>query len=252
MCRQAVLDLDLDFFAEMISERSRDNGADLPVLQPFEDVKQFLEEQCGLATSSPIPGRIVERHHEVVDLWRVLQKTGRLEAQFQVYHIDAHADLGEDGWTGPLSLRRYISESVLSLDVAERMSAHVVERMDETNFLVFAAAARMFARLVYVTHPMWHECDLPKEFVRWNEGRPDRIQLARYDSEVLNHLSQYDAVEEIPTLSDEPPIPMTAIRCSEFRTEQEFAVATLSLSPGYACQDRADLNALFREYIRLI
>ena len=100
-----VLDLDLDFFLDMITypadpgERRPSGPDDRPHSEgdiPWteKEVIRFLENRCGLSDQEPVNGRLVTHHHEAFYYWRELIQKGELTTPFEVVHVDAHADLG--------------------------------------------------------------------------------------------------------------------------------------------------------------
>lgn len=76
---QRVLDLDLDFFLEGVvhfpPDSERRDPSECPPL-PVGEVLSFLRERCRL--DRPIPGFVVEHHHELFSLWRAAIEAGQL------------------------------------------------------------------------------------------------------------------------------------------------------------------------------
>ena len=92
-----VLDIDLDFFLADCCPLA-DKGS-RPCLEghepwPEEKVAAFLEGQCGLSESNPVPGAVFETHDKTLIYWRDRMAEGKLTAPFHVTHVDAHSDLG--------------------------------------------------------------------------------------------------------------------------------------------------------------
>lgn len=90
-----ILDLDLDFFLDGITwkygvgDRFPDEGSYPPWSE--ERVRRFLEDQCGLSKESPVPGKVVTTHDEVLWEWLELSSDGQ---KWDIVHVDAHGDLG--------------------------------------------------------------------------------------------------------------------------------------------------------------
>jgi len=81
------LDIDLDFFLNKNAyHTSHAHGRLDSEYQPWRAprVRRFLENRCGLSLTSPVPGKIVEHHDEVIGMWRVLIDTARLKTPFEV------------------------------------------------------------------------------------------------------------------------------------------------------------------------
>ena len=98
-----ILDIDLDFFLDGRENFATDSGdvrADR--LNPWEKerVINFIENELRLSTEIKVPGCGVTSHHEVYFELKKLIEGSHLTTPFDVYHIDAHADmgLGDSSW----------------------------------------------------------------------------------------------------------------------------------------------------------
>jgi hypothetical protein len=150
-----VLDIDLDFFLDDVAwfrgeaERLEDHD-----YKPWSDqeVISFIEDQCGLSRSRPVPGRIVVNHDEAFLYWRELVQSNRLTTPFEVVHVDAHSDLG----LGDAGYLHLMSE-VLNWDLSERQypTFDVMNGCGMGNYLAFAIACRWLTQLVFVPNPHW-------------------------------------------------------------------------------------------------
>ncbi|MDY2600682.1 MAG: hypothetical protein SOW23_02700, partial [Eubacteriales bacterium] len=92
-----VLDLDLDFFLDNIcplAEKGTRPDANQASPWPEEQVRFFLEHNCGLRRETPVPGALFETHDQALSHWQGLEKP------LSVTHVDAHSDLGV-GKPGP-------------------------------------------------------------------------------------------------------------------------------------------------------
>ena len=115
-----VLDIDLDFFlADCCPLAEPGRRPELAGHEPWnaDGVTRFLEDQCGLDASRPIPGRIFPTHDGALRLWEELIADGRLIAPFHVTHVDAHSDLGI-GYPGP----GFVLYNVISAPVERRLN----------------------------------------------------------------------------------------------------------------------------------
>jgi len=113
-----ILDVDLDFFDSSIRYRRSDDArpTNSGASWPTEQVRRFLEEECGLSSDSPIPGRRVTQHHEAFLFWKELIDSGRLATPFELDRVDAHEDLG----AGEGDVMTYISTQLVKLHPEER------------------------------------------------------------------------------------------------------------------------------------
>lgn len=93
-----VLDLDLDFFVwPIVHDREELDDRLTPFdyeTQSEDQVRQFLESNCGLSRDAPIIGRQIVHHVEAFATWGHWQSAGILTTPFTVVHADAHSDLG--------------------------------------------------------------------------------------------------------------------------------------------------------------
>ncbi len=93
-----ILDLDLDFFLDNIAHWEEEDGSRLSDTQysPWteEEVRGFLEKQCGLSPNAQINGRFITHHHEAFLFWRELILKEQLTTPFEIVHVDAHSDTG--------------------------------------------------------------------------------------------------------------------------------------------------------------
>ena len=140
-----VLDIDLDFFlADCCPLADIGERPCLAGHEPWEEKKvvAFLEEQCGLSLSDPVPGAVFETHDGALTYWRDRMAEGRLAAPFHVTHVDAHSDLGI-GKPGP----GFVLNGVLPRLLNKRTDIekyYEISQLDEANYLLFALAFRWY------------------------------------------------------------------------------------------------------------
>lgn len=97
-----VLDLDMDYFMEVIAETPFSVTDRLEEEYYGESVwsenriRSFLENNLGLSKDRRIEGRIVCGHNEAWFFWEELLADGKLSDPFEVVHVDSHADLAWD------------------------------------------------------------------------------------------------------------------------------------------------------------
>jgi hypothetical protein len=144
-----ILDLDLDVFTSptvywpQSSDRPSDNDH---VAAGAQDVRHFLEMQCGLSKDRKIPGQEFTNHDDAFFVWRRWIQEGSLRPPFTIIHVDAHADMGM-GDSGYM----YLLSELLALPPNQRSEPRRgPDAMNEGNYLMFAIANRWVNRLTYV------------------------------------------------------------------------------------------------------
>jgi UPF0489 domain len=266
-----VLDLDLDFFVwpivrDVAESEDRPNPADYMV-QTEAQVREFIEQRCGLSCSAPLIGRFVEHHVGAFAAWREWQDRGLLNAPFQVVHVDAHSDLGSGLCNDS---PRFIETELLSMPLLKRATPRFgVDATNSGNYLLVAIANRWLSALKYV-HPVdpnpapltdfmkvaeklrefrarrdesaFEVNDLPS-FV-FLDGKPESktIQLCRFDPE------RYESFDSEPT-GREPPIPFDAVPAPQF-SDSGFTHLIIAKSPAFAPETADHLLGVVRKYFQ--
>lgn len=233
-----VLDLDLDFFlADCCPLAPLGERPDLSGHEPWPEAEvcRFLEEQCGLSASQPIPGAVFETHDDALRFWLARMEDGSLTAPFHVTHVDAHSDLGI-GKPGP----GYVLNGVLPqhpsirADVARYTALH---QLDEANYLLFALAFRFVASLDNVRNPKSRP-DIPREILL--PDRSDAICLTSFAARLMEGKN-----------GKEPVIPFLVYDdYRSFVSDAPYNFATLAISPRYAPAAADALVPVIARYIR--
>lgn len=223
-----ILDIDLDFFINGTCEPAplgeRPDGAHAAPWSETQ-MREFLEQRCGLNRAKPLPGAIFTTHDEALEHWQRIP-----EKPFHVTHIDAHSDLGI-GKPGPA----YVLESIITqpsekrVDIAAQRSG---KKLDEANYLLFALAYRWISSL---------------DNVRSAYSRPDMPDFC-HDGYI--HLVS-SVGRLIPALDrHEPRIPFRVYNTPEaFTAEAPYDFATLAISPRYLPAEAEHLANIFKDYI---
>lgn len=237
-----VLDIDLDFFLADCCELAA--PGERPPLEGHEpwsedDVRRFLEENCGLNRSKRIPGRLFETHDEALSFWKELLDSGKLSAPFEVTHIDAHSDLGI-GRPGP----GFVLNSVLPMHPDKRADIaryYRMNQLDEANYLLFAIAFRWVSGLINVRNPKSRP-DIPS-FAFTNEmGEYDSIRLSSFVSKLFEAEN-----------GEEPSIPFEVFNdFSIFRSDGDYDFISLARSPRYSPAEADPLMKVIEEYVETI
>ena len=234
---QRVLDIDLDFFLADCCPLAEEG--ERPPLQghepwPAEEVRRFLENNCGLSRERSLPGRIFQTHDGALRYWKELMDQDLLRAPFHVTHVDAHSDLGI-GYPGP----GYVLYNVLSLPPCRRMELdrfYREKKLDEANYLLFALAARIVGSLENVRRPFSKD-DVPARILT-----PDGAHIRLPQS--------------FPDLFEKRNGPEPLIPYREYKEDGSFCAAapydfvSLAISPRYAPKEADGLIPVFQEYMR--
>ncbi len=231
------LNLDLDFFLNDIAYGSECyNGRLSPEYQPWSvsRVRRFLEERCGLAHDTPVPGRTVENHDGVFDFWRELIECGGLPIPFEVIHIDAHPDLSVRGGL-------YLTSEVLHIDPECSPALLLREQIHAGNYLTFAIACGWIASLVWVSLRKYLK-DLPP----WSSAPASHfIRLKKTRSED-------SPLRDLPVAERVPDIPFRILPWHQFKTNVAFDYMALSKSPNFTPPQSDALISVVEGYIRQI
>ena len=227
-----ILDIDLDFFLNDVCPLAE--AGERPALEghePWEEarVRRFLEENCGLSASRPVPGRIFETHDLALDFWRDMMLEGRLNAPFSVTHVDAHSDLG-------VGQTEYVLNALLALPPGKRGDINALRReghLSEANYLLFALAFRWTDRLINVRNPRSLP-DLPREILE-GEG----IRLSSFVSRLMEAKH-----------GREPLVPFIQYPDHTlYKAAGHFGFMSVAVSPRYAPKEADRLLPLLSEYM---
>jgi hypothetical protein len=242
-----VLDLDLDFFLDEIETWKSSSGSRLQE-DDFhawgeDQVRAFLENQCGLSRENPIPGCLVTHHDEAFVWWRNLVLGGLLKPPFEIVHIDAHSDMG----FGDNSVS-YIMGELLYRPVESRMNPKTGPGgLHAGSYVSFAAACRWLGRVEYVLHPKANDDFVPFHFKN-NDPYSGALQLKKCDSESLRgHLN---AMYGPRSFEAEPDIPYEMVMGTKFKNVRPFTLGLLCQSPGFTPASSDALIPVIMEYIK--
>ena len=235
-----VLDIDLDFFlADCCPLANIGERPELSGHEPWDEqeVRRFLEEQCGLDREHPIPGRIFTTHDEALCFWQELIREEKLSVPFYVTHVDAHSDLAI-GKPGP----GFILQNVLSRHPEKRADIEAYYRavqLDEANYLLFALAFRWISGLDNVRNPKSRR-DIPDQIVIRDEA--EEYCAMKLISPVSALMEKFNGPE--------PVIPFHVYHdYREFKAEDRYDYVSLAQSPRYAPQAADALMDVISEYI---
>lgn len=231
-----VLDLDMDFFLSgpcplaPLGQRPDESCASV---WSDEEIVRFLEEQCGLSSEQPVPGAIFDTHDKALDYWQARLDEGKLQAPFEVVHVDTHSDLafGPPG-TG------YVLNVVLSRLPEQRADIALYRKgveLDEANYLLFALAFRWISRLSYVRNPKSHQ-DIPAQLLD-GEGN---IHLRSFISQMMEGKN-----------GREPVIPFDVYDDYRQFRQTGYDFVTMAQSPRYAPRSADRIMEIVGRYVQL-
>lgn len=233
-----VLDIDIDFFlADCCPLADMGERPCLAGHEPWEEKKvvAFLEEQCGLSLSDPVPGAVFETHDGALTYWRDRMAEGRLAVPFHVTHVDAHSDLGI-GKPGP----GFVLNGVLPRLLNKRTDIekyYEISQLDEANYLLFALAFRWISSMDNVRNPK-SRADIPQELLA--PEQENAIQLSSFAARLSEGKN-----------GREPLIPFNVYNdYREFKADEPYDFVTLAISPRYAPKEADRLVPVIERYMK--
>lgn len=231
-----ILDIDLDLFlADCCPLAERGRRPDLAGHEPWSEAEviQFLEYNCGLSTSRPVPGMIFETHDRALYFWKMLMEKGMLTAPFHVTHADAHSDLGI-GYPGP----GFVLYNVLPKHPDLRADPEYYLRqhkLDEANYLLFALAFRWISSLDNIRNPL---------------SRPDIPQVLFPDDADHIRLSSLTASIFESVNGTEPSIPFRVFNdWTAYTSDGSFDFMSVAVSPRYSPAEADRLLPVIARYM---
>lgn len=246
----SVLDIDLDAFV-WPQVFYREEQADRPSgsqhrAWPLPAVDRLL---CRLGVTGAMPGRCVEHHVEVFDVWHEALESGRLRHPFHVVHVDAHEDLGygDPCW-------KSIQEKILTHPLTCRTPNAVRPLLHSGNYLLGAAALGWLASVTFIpcrALPRGAAARLELASVldlHWQAGNPrsGALQL-RSRRGVSADVHARDALQPDWDLLD-PPIPVRILAPHEF-SARTWAALTAARSPAFSPPEADSLFEHLRQRI---
>lgn len=246
------LNLDLDFFVNGIAHWQPNSQKRLSpsAFKPWtkNDVRTFLEKQCGLSSANPVPGRFVTHHDGAFDYWYEIIKKLDQETKIELTHIDAHSDLGmgDSSW-------KYIMENLLHQPLAQRTNPMRggTSGLDLGNYIAFAVACRWLGSIKFVLHPKWTG-DLAWLHFKNFDPRSGYLQLKKYRLGAIHAHCGYTNLDKIKTLQPinvEPEVLYDMVPLAQYKEITGFDHALLCQSPNYTPRKADELISVFSEFI---
>lgn len=237
---QHVLDIDLDFFLADCCQLAR-KGERPPVdgCEPWHEkqVRDFLENNCGLSSKTPLEGRIFQTHDGALVYWHELIKQGKLQVPFCVTHVDAHSDLGI-GKPGP----GFVLNTVISTKSEKRVDIskyYDINELDEANYLLFALAFRWIDTLINVRNPNSRK-DIPQEILHFSDNAQGVIRLESFVSRVLEGVN-----------GKEPSVRYRQFIGTDFVAADKFDFVSFAVSPRYLPREADFLADIAKQYVKV-
>jgi hypothetical protein len=280
MFMDKILDLDLDYFVWPIAhnraeEHGRPPARDFDYIASEEQVRQFLEDRCGLSTSNKLRGAEFVEHVDAFWTWDRWIREGKISTQFEVAHVDAHADLGV-GWNDSSWVHLLID--LLGLPLEKRNQPKTGgDGLHSGSYLAFAIGNRWISRAKYVypIEPPWlapvHDPNdhSMEAFVRRmhpilhgepeDDGCPSDVMALYFRNEdpstgmiELPHFTpeQKDQIflsSDLHPAHTEPPMPFECIHGDTY-SDSGFTHIVVAQSPIYLPESADKLMAIVREY----
>jgi hypothetical protein len=243
------LDIDLDaFLSDVAHSKSGIRRLSAKRFVPWTEERliRFLEDQCGLSVSSPIPGRFVIHHDGAFNYWhQLVASTGQT---LDVVHIDGHADLG----FGDSSWVQLTSEQLILPPVKRGSPPRGVKACNPGSYLAYAIAARWISQLSYV-YPPGGGNDLPIIYFSQNDPRSGQLELKSFSSEThksyLENLDYEGTFTKENATAVESLVPFSAVPIGAFRTTATFDFGLLCQSPGFTPKKSDALIHVIARYI---
>lgn len=250
-----ILDIDLDFFLNRKHHGSTtsEKRLDSKFYKPWTElqVRNFLEENCGLAHNETISGAYFKHHVEAYYFLRDLQEANGYSLKFNVDHVDAHGDFGMGD-----SSYLYISSELLHLPPNKRAYPDKIGRsngLGSGNFLTFAIACQWISRLRYVTNIEWSDDRLWFHHKNYDENC-GAIQLKKFSIEQMNNILNRPTDMKTTALSQtplglEPEVPFEKVDHNLFRSGYVYDFILLTQSPGFTPKASDRLIPIIQEYM---
>lgn len=262
-----VLDLDMDYFMEMIATNISSDKTERLLEDEFggsvwteSRVRNFLEQNLGLSKKNKLYGRIVTNHNESLFFWEELIANEKLTTPFEVVHIDSHADLGLGYPTAT-----FLQSAFLTLPVETRKKIRnyeykgVVKEINMGDYLLWGIAYRMFSKIIYCSNPKGDGNDYCLDTLKnfheeliWDKPVSNYIQLT-FNKDM--ELPKYDSTENykkeyLKGAIKEPEVELKIIPTIEdVRFNGDFDYVVLSQSPNYTPGSADFIIDIFKEYI---
>ncbi len=247
--RVRFLDIDLDAFLDRVAySKTTDERLDPEEYKPWpeQQVREFLENGCGLSRQAPVPGRCVVHHDAAFDYWKEL--VGGSGAQIDVVHVDAHADLG----LGDRSWAHLVVEHLFQPVPGRADPPRGQRGLNPGSFLAYAVAARWISSITHV-HPSCGGGDFPRVHFKDNDPRSGFLELKGFPADFVESLRWRQKYQELTAgaaTTIEPLVPYRATTMESYRACGPFDHALLAQSPGYTPKTADALIPVIGEYIR--
>jgi len=250
-----ILNIDLDFFlyGRKANYKRPRNEIDI---EPWSKKKviDFLEIELGLSKKRKVLGCCLNHHHEVYFKWKKLIEMNLLNTPFNIYHIDAHSDLGNND-----PIWKKLTSKIVKLPLKERVLA-CKDDLTCNNYLSIAIANRWLNSLIFIKNENWYIDLAPyllteKSFEDYkNYNR--KISSCDFELEIkyLDYNLYHEDFYSVAKSVGEPIIPFKIIDIKKLKgiyNKTKWDYIYLANSPDYTPESADYLMEVIKEYIDL-
>ena len=261
-----ILDIDLDLFqtaraqnCPFNNKRRLDGDQNYPNIKPWSESQlvNFLSK-CGLSKEKPLKVFFIENHDEIFYILRKMILNKQVTPKFEIYHADAHADLGCGDASShyilsellhqPMNMRIYpkLRYNSSSNDIGD------IEGLSEGNFLYFMIACSWLKKIVYIHHPDCFD-DIPLSIFPNKIPKNGKIKLPVYSYEQLNTVGN-DPIQliknNVKANHYEPEVIFERIECNDFENTIDFDIAFVCKSLTHTLSKTDDFIPIIKGFIK--
>ncbi|MDA3837905.1 MAG: UPF0489 family protein [Candidatus Delongbacteria bacterium] len=229
-----------------------------PFIKPWsqEKLDDFLK-RCGLCSKNPSKGIYIKNHDEVFFILRKMILNKEIKPVLEIYHADAHADLG----CGDAS-STYIMNELIQLPAQKRIYPKLrfeennskigdLEGLSEGNYLLFMLACTWIKKLIYIHHKDCFD-DIPFTLFPGKVPKKGIIKLPIYNKIQLDSVQNL-AVKlirnNIEAVKYDPEVKFERILNDQFYTDTKFDLIFVCQSPTYTLTKTDELFDIIKKYI---
>lgn len=243
-----ILDIDLDFFLDNQCLDPGETRLSSKKYCPWkkEQVRGFLQENCGLDIKSPIRGYYAKTHDQLFN--RVVENHFD---KINLYHIDAHDDLYVGSYI-------WVMTELLAVQVEKRpdLIQKTPNKLNEGNVVGFLLACQKLSSVTFVTNTeeRWDKKIRTRMYHRvFNENCPF-LQLPslpdNYDAEKVEK-GNYDYIKDCSSWV-EPAVPYNVVNYKEWKADVSFDYIFFCQSPLYTPETSDGLIPIIQEYMTIV
>lgn len=238
-----VLDVDLDaFLSDTVHWTSGRRRVSKKHYVPWsrDQLRDFLEGQCGLSRDTSLPSRFAIDHDAALAYFEALHdQSGRL---LELAHLDGHADLG----LGDPSWVHLVTEWLAKAPAQRCQPPKGKGYCNPGSFLAYAAAERLLAGVTYA-FPEGGGDDFHTIFFKDNNPAIGFLELKGFN--LSSGARDYETLTIDRAISVEPEIAYRAMSINEFRAARSFDRGFVCQSPAFTPKASDELLYVLAEYM---